>query len=111
MTDSNPNNFKTTKEAMDFVNDFFNTPFEDIDNDYNDKLGMNVGTLSDPPLVYEGEKNANGHYVIKYEIRGDDEFGYYISGPNNGWTPDELSTSEEFSTFEEALSYVQNIKL
>ena len=110
MTDSNPNNFKTTKEAIDFVKDFYNTPFDELSK--KAETGEDgIGTLSDPPLLYEGEKNNSPFMAVKYEIRGDDEFGYYISGPNNGWAPDELSTLEEFSTFEEALSYVQNIKL
>ena len=78
MTDSNPNNFKTTKEAIDFVKDFYNTPFDELSK--KAETGEDgIGTLSDPPLLYEGEKNNSPFMAVKYEIRGDDEFGYYIS--------------------------------
>jgi hypothetical protein len=47
MTDSNPNNFKTTKEAMDFVRDFMNTPFDElVERAENGEEGY--GIMTDP---------------------------------------------------------------
>ena len=39
--ESNPNNFKTIKEAMNFVQDFINTPYDEL-------IEQGCGTMSDP---------------------------------------------------------------
>ena len=42
-----PNKFETSKEAIDFVKDFFNTPFEELlEKAENGEEGY--GTMSDP---------------------------------------------------------------
>ncbi len=39
--ESNPNNFKTIKEAMNFVKDFMDTPYDEL-------IEQGCGTMSDP---------------------------------------------------------------
>jgi len=49
MTDSNPNDFKTVKEAMAFVKDFMDTPYEElIEKAENGEEGYGIMTDPDP---------------------------------------------------------------